>query len=147
MGQPGAKLQMGVHEPHFVPRTNIISFFLKLPLRGVPFQKMIQLRAIRFTWFQIKINPQSKRKNSTGGKGDLWRHRRRDRKKFLTKAERENYLPSCLCIRKSLPGSTGSSTKRKGSENQLQEVRFCNFGSTKSGPSGREGGREERQPS
>lgn len=41
-----------------------------------------------------------------GGKEDLWRHRKRDRKKkILTKAEKENYLPSCLCIRKSLPES------------------------------------------
>lgn len=120
-----------------------------LPFSGVPFQKMIHLRAIRFALFHIKINPQFSRVNGKTVQGEKKTSgdRRRDRKKILTKAERENYLPSCLCIRKSLPGSTGSSTKRKGSENQLQEVSFCNFGSTKSGPSGWEGGREERRPS
>lgn len=44
-------------------------------------------------------------KQYSGEALELWRHRKKDRKKSLTKAERENYLPSCLCIRKFLPES------------------------------------------
>lgn len=60
----------------------------------------------------IKINPELRRVNGktvqqekkTSGepKGVI------EKKKLLTKAERENYLPSCLLVRKSLPSSAGS---------------------------------------
>lgn len=40
-------------------------------------------------------------------------------------------------------GSTGSPTKRKGSEHQVQEVSFCSFGSMKSGPWREGGGRRK----
>lgn len=69
---------------------------------------MIDLWGMRFASLCIKINLQLSRVNGKTAQREKKPSGDRDReieKKFLTKAERENYLPSCLCIRKSLPES------------------------------------------
>jgi len=69
---------------------------------------MIYLWGIRFALHRIKINLQLSRVNGKtvqGEKKTSGDTEREIEKKILTKAERENYLPSCLCIRKSLPES------------------------------------------
>lgn len=120
-----------------------------LPFGGPPFQKMIFLWGIRFASLCIKINLQLSRvngktvqrekKTSGDAKSEI------EKKKILTKAKKRRIISPAVCASGSLSqrvssdrpdhrGSTGSPTKRKGSEHQLQEVSFCSFGSTKSGP-------------
>lgn len=60
------------------------------------------------------------------------------KKKILTKAKRENYLPSCPCIRKFSPRQHRKSHKKKrkckAAPGSGDFFFFCSFGSTKSGP-------------
>ena len=70
---------------------------------------MNHLWGLGFVMHVIKINLQRNRVNGKtvqrGKKTSGDTEEEREKKKLLTKAERENYLPSCLCIRKSLPES------------------------------------------
>lgn len=108
---------------------------------------------IRLASYQNKLAAQQRKwENNTEketGVKDLWGLEGGGgggRKKPLSKAESRELSPQLSVHQEVSPresaltsliteAATGSSTKRKGSKHQLQEVHFFyNFGSTKSGP-------------
>lgn len=107
---------------------------------------VVYLDKAEASWSKRKKLNRGNRGASGDTEGDI------DQKKILTKAERENYLPSCPCIRKFSPRQHRKSHKKKrkckaapGSE--FLQLRLHEVWPLKGGREGGRKGREGRRPS